>query len=129
MHNPLIARLSTETAAFLLFCFFAASLFVSGCIQTFTSASCRCHYYCRQPLRHSLSPVTAFSFSHFCFSSRRLAIQSFTLRLPVAVVGFLVVLLFRRRPLIHSLQLVVAIFDLPLVLLQLLIANVDSLSS
>ena len=75
--HPLIARLSTETAVFLLFCFFVASLFVSGCIQTFTSASRRCRFHCCQPLRHSLSPVTAFSFSRFCFSSRRLAIQSF----------------------------------------------------
>ena len=76
--HPLIARLSTETAAFLLFGFFVTSLFVSGCIQTFTSASRRCRFHCRQPLCHSLSPVTAFSFSHFCFSRRRLAIQSFT---------------------------------------------------
>ena len=76
--HPLIARLSTETAAFLLFCFFIASLFVSGCIQTFTSASRRCRFHCRQLLRHSLSPVTAFSFFHYCFSNRRLAIQSFT---------------------------------------------------
>ena len=76
--HPLIARLSTETAAFLLFCFFVASLFVSGCIQTFTSASRRCRFHCHQPLCHSLSPVTAFSFFHFCFSSRSPAIQSFT---------------------------------------------------
>ena len=73
LFRPLIARLSTETAAFLLFGFFVASLFVSGCIQMFTSA-----FHCRQPLRHSLSPVTAFLFSHFCFSHCRLAIQSFT---------------------------------------------------
>ena len=76
--HPLIARLSHETAAFLLFGFFVASLFVCECIQTFTSASRRCRFHCCQPLRHSLSPVTAFSFSHFCFSRRRLAIQSFT---------------------------------------------------
>ena len=76
--HPLIARLSTETAAFLLFGFFITSLFFSGCIQTFTSASHRCRFHCRQPLRHSLSPITAFSFTHFCFSRCRLAIQSFT---------------------------------------------------
>ena len=55
--HPLIARLSTETAAFVLFGVFVASVFVSGCIQTFTSASCRCRFHRRQPLRHSLSPV------------------------------------------------------------------------
>ena len=98
--RPLIARLSTETAAFLLFGFFVASLFVSGCIQTFTSASRRCHFHCHQPLRHS--PAVALPFSRL-------------LRLPVAVVGFLVVLLFHRQPLIRSLQLVVAIIGLPLV--------------
>ena len=75
--HPLIARLSTETAAFMLFGFFVTSLFISGCIQTFTSASRRCRFHCRQPLRHSLLPVTAFSFSHFCFSRCRFAIQSF----------------------------------------------------
>ena len=37
------------------------------------------------------------------------------LRLPVAVVGFLVILLFRLQPLIRSLQLVVAIVGLPLI--------------
>ena len=98
------ARLSTETAAFfLLFGFFVASLFVSGCIQMFTSASRRCRFLCRQPLRHSLSPVSAFSFSHFCFSRRRLAIQSFTS--PSCRRCRLLILLFRRRPLIRSLQL------------------------
>ena len=61
---------------------------------------------CR-PSRHfhsltSASPAVALPFS--CL-----------LRLPVTVVGFLVVLLFRRRPLIRSLQLVVAIVGLPLV--------------
>ena len=110
--HPLIASLSTETAAFLLFCFFVPSVCVSGCIQTFTFASRSCCFHCHQPLRHSLSPVTAFA--HFCFSHRRLAI-SCLLRLPVAVVGFLIVLLFRRRPLIHSLQIVVTIVGLPLV--------------
>ena len=49
----------------------------------------------------SASPAVALPFSRL-------------LRLPVAVVGFLVVLLFRRRPLIRSLQLVVAIVGLPL---------------
>ena len=50
----------------------------------------------------SASPAVALPFSRL-------------LRLPVAVVGFLVVLLFRLRPLIRSLQLVVAIVGLPLV--------------
>ena len=40
--------------------FIIASVFVSGYIQTFTSASCRCHFHRRQPLRHSLSPIAAF---------------------------------------------------------------------
>ena len=120
MLHPLIARLSsTETAAFLLFDFFIASLFVSGCIRTFTSASHRCHFNCRQPLRHSLSPVMAFSPSpHFhSLTSASPAISlpfSRLLRLPVAVVSFLVCLLFRCRPRIRSLQLVVTIVGLPL---------------
>ena len=50
----------------------------------------------------SASPAVALPFSRL-------------LRLPVAVVGFLVILLFHRRPLIRSLQLVVAIVGLPLV--------------
>ena len=109
--HPLIARLSTETAAFLLFGFFVASLFVSGCIQTFTSASRRCRFHCRQLLRHSLLPVTAFSFSHFCFSRRRLAIQSF-ISPSCHRCRLLSLFIVRRRPLIRSLQLVVS---LPLV--------------
>ena len=112
---------------FLLFGFFVASLFVSGCIQTFTSASHCCRFHCRQPLRHSLSPVTAFSFSHYCFSCRHLAIQ---FRLPVAVVGFLVVFFC----FIAGLSFVHFSLSSPSsachsFLLQLLIANVDSLSS
>ena len=74
----LLQGLALKQHLFFLFGFFVASLFVSGCIQTFASASRRCRFHCRQPLRHSLSPVTAFSFSHFCFSRLRLAIQLFT---------------------------------------------------
>ena len=73
--HPVIARLSTETAAFR---FSSPACLFLGCIQTFTSASRRCRFHCRQPLHHSLSPVTAFSFSHLCFSRHHLAIQSFT---------------------------------------------------
>ena len=130
MLHPLIARLSTETAAFLLFGFFVASLFVSGCIQTFTSASRRCRFHCRQLLRHSLSPVTAFSFSQFCFSRRRLAIQSFTspsCRRCQLLSRFVVLLsasyLFTSACRRHRWPAT------RFYLLQLLIANVDSLSS
>ena len=126
MLHPLIARLITEQQLFLLFGFFVASFFVSGCIQTFTSASRRCRFHCRQPLRHSLSPVTAFHSLTSASPTPSPCHQSFLLHLPVAVVGFLVVffcfvigflviLLFRRQPLIRSLQLVVAMVALPLV--------------
>ena len=107
MLRPLIARLST------FFCFSASSspacLFLDAfrrsllLLVTVVSLSViRC-----RPSRpfHSLtsaSPAVALPFSRL-------------LRLPVAVVGFLVVLLFRRWPLIRSLQLVVAIVGLPLV--------------
>ena len=111
---PLIARLSTETAAFMIFGFFVASLFVSGCIQTslllliavvFTVVSLSVICCCPSRPFHSLtsaSPAVALPFSRL-------------FRLSVAVVRFLVVLLFRRRPLIRSLQLVVANVGLPLV--------------
>ena len=56
----------------------------------------------RLSFAHSASPAVALPFSHL-------------VRLPVAVVDFLIVLLFRRQHLIHSLQLVVAIAGLPLV--------------
>ena len=115
MLRPLIARLSTETAAF--FCFSASSspvclfldafrrslLLLVAVVFTVVSLSViRC-----RPSRpfHSLtsaSPAVALPFSRL-------------LRLPFAVFGFLVVLLFRRRPLIRSLQLVVAVVSLPLV--------------
>ena len=58
--NPLIAWLSTETAAFVSFQLLRRHRVVSGCIKTFTSASRRCHFHHHQPLHHSLSPVTAF---------------------------------------------------------------------
>ena len=115
MHRPLIARLSTETAAF--FCFLASSspaclfldafrrslLLLIAVVFTVVSLSV---IHCR-PSRpfHSLtsaSPAVALPFSRL-------------LHLPVAVLGFLIVLLFRLRPLIRSLQFVVAIIGLPLV--------------
>ena len=113
MLRLLIARLSTETAAFLLFGFFVSSLFVSGCIQTFTSASHRCRFHCCQPLRHSLSPVKAFSFSHFCFSRRRLAIQLFTS--PSCRRCWLLSRFVVSSSAFHSFTSVVAIVGLPLV--------------
>ena len=125
MLHPLIARLSTETAAFfLLFGFFVASVFVSGCIQTLTSAYRRYRFHCRQPLCHSLSPVTAFhsltsaspavalSFTspscRRCWLLSRFVVPSSTSR------SFTSACCHHRRPATRS--------------LQLLIANVDSLS-
>ena len=114
MLRPLIVRLSTETAAF--FCFSASSspaclfldafrrslLLLVAVVFTVVSLSViRC-----RPSRSFHSLTSASSAVALPFSR--------LLRLPVAVVGFLVVLLFRRRPLIHSLQLVVAIVGLPL---------------
>ena len=134
----LLQGLAPKPAFFLLFGFFIASLFVSGCIQTFTSASRRCRFHCRQPLRHSLSPITAF---HSLTSASPAIALPFSrlLRLPVAVVGFLVVLLFRRRHLSrfvvsssasHSFTSACCHHRRPATrLLQLLIAIVDSLSS
>ena len=103
--RPLIAKLSTETEAFLGFsassspaCLFLDAfrrslLFLVAVVFSIVSLSViRCRP--SQPF-HSLtsaSPVVALPFSRL-------------LRLPVAVVGFLVVLLFRRQPLIRSLQL------------------------
>ena len=43
--HPLTARLSTETAAFVSFGLFVASVFVSGYIQTFISASRCCRFH------------------------------------------------------------------------------------
>ena len=77
----------------------------------FTSASRRCRFDHRQPLRHSLSRPFIRS---LLLLPPSLAFQSL-LRLPVAVVGFLVVLLFCHWPLIRSLQLLVAIVGPPLV--------------
>ena len=109
--HPLIASLSTETAAFVsfrllrrqlvlfwmhsdvLFCFSLLSFSQSSASPSFIVA------------RRGLS------FAHFCFSCHRLPFSRL-LHLPVAVAGFLVVLLFRRQPLIRLLQLVVG---LPLV--------------
>ena len=106
---PLIARLSTETEAFFAFRLLRRQLVCRSLlllVAVFFTVVSLSVIRCR-PSRpfHSLtsaSPAVALPFSRL-------------LRLPVAVVGFLVVLLFRRRPLIHSLQLVVAIVGLPFV--------------
>ena len=99
----LLQGLALKQQLFLLFGFFVASLFDSGFIQTFTSASCRCHFHCRQPLRHSLLPVTAIH--SLSSASPAVALQfSHLLHLPVTIVAFLVVLLFRRQPLFSLLS-------------------------
>ena len=99
---PIIARLSTETAAFYAFRLLRRQLVCfwmhSGVHFCFSSLSFSLSFHSLT----SASPAVALPFSRL-------------LRLPVAVVGFLVVLLFRRRPLIRSLQLVVAIVGLPLI--------------
>ena len=112
--HPLIARLSNETAAFVSIrlllrqrvcfwmhsdvhsCFSLLSLSLSSASPSFVVARRGLSF------RSLASPAVALPFSRL-------------LRLPVAVVGFLVVLLFRRWPLIRSLQSVVAIVGLPLV--------------
>ena len=111
MLHPLIARLSTETAAF--FCFSASSSAACSFLDAF---------------RHSLLLLVAVVFTVVCLSvircrpSRPFICSLLLLppspyrllRLPVAVVGFLVVSLFGHRPLVHSLQLVFAIVGLAL---------------
>ena len=112
--HPLIASLALKQQ---LFCFSASSspaclfldafrrsfLLLVAVIFTVVSLSIiRCR---PSRLFHSLtsaSPAIALPFSRL-------------FRLPVAVVGFLVVLLFHRRPLIRLLQLVVAIIGQPLI--------------
>ena len=126
----LLQGLALKQQLLFFFGFFFASVFVSGCIQTFTSACRRCHFHCRQPLRRSLLSVVAFHSltSAFCLSRCSLAIQSFTspscrhCRLLSRFVvsssashSFNSACCRHRRPTTH--------------LLQLLIANVDSLSS
>ena len=112
--HPLIARLSTETAAFVSFrllprqhvCFWMHS-HVHFCFSSLSFS----------PSSASPSFVVArrgLLFTHFCFSRHRSPF-SHLFRLPVAIVSFLVVLLFRHRPLIHSLQVLVTIVGLPLV--------------
>ena len=114
MLHPLIARLMkqqlfyflvTSSPACLFLDAFRRSLLLLVAVVLFvvSLSVIRCH-----PSRpfHSLTSA-----------SPAVALPPFSclLRLPVAVVGFLVVLLFRLRPLIRSLQLVVAIVGLPLV--------------
>ena len=94
---------SSSPACLFLNAFRRSLLLLVAVVFTVISLSIIC---CR-PSRpfHSLtsaSPAVTLPFSRL-------------LRLPVAVVGFLVVLLFCRPPLVRSLQLVVAIVGLPLV--------------
>ena len=105
--HPLIARFSTETAAFVSF-----RLLRLQHVYFWMHSDV---HFCFSSLSFStLSAVAAFH--SLTFASFAIALPfSRILRLPVAVVGCLVILLFSRRPLIRSLQLVVAIVDLPLV--------------
>ena len=123
--HPLIARLSTETAAFV---FFRILHRQHVCFWMHSDV-----HFCFSSLSYSLSSLSpsfvvahhCLSFAHFCFSHCRLAIQSFTSPscrhcqlLRCFVVPSLTSHSFTsacRRPATH--------------LLQLLIANVDSLSS
>ena len=112
--HSLIARLSSEIAAFFAFRHFRRQLVclwmhsdVHFCFPLLSFSLC-------QPLYRSLSPITAFH--SLTSASSAVALQfSHLLHLPVAVFGFSVVLLLCCRPLIRSLQLVVTIVGLPLV--------------
>ena len=105
--HPLIARLSTETAAFVSFRLLRLQ---RVCFWMHSDVN-----FCFSSLSFSpLSPVTAF---HSLTSASFAIVLRFSriLRLLVAVVSCLVIWLFRRQPLILSLQLVVDIVGLPLV--------------
>ena len=114
MLRPLLARLSTETAAFFAFRLLRRQLICFWMHSDVHFCFLSLSFSLSSASPSSLSPVTAFSFSHFCFSRRCLAIQSFTspsCRRCRLLSRFVV----RRRPLIRSLQLVVAIVGLPLI--------------
>ena len=111
--HPLIVRLSTETAAFVSFRLLRRQ---SVCFRLHSDI-----HFCFSLLSFSLSASPLFtvtsrglSFTHFCFVRRHLAIQSFTSP-SCRRCRLLSHLLFCRRPLIHLLQLVIAIVGLPLV--------------
>ena len=124
--HPLIARLSSETAAF----FFAFRLLRRQLVCFWMHSD---DHFCFSSLPFSLSSASpsfvvarhGISFAHFCFSRRRLAIQSITLpsrhrchllsRFIVSSSASHSFTSSYRRPATRS--------------LQLLIANVDSLSS
>ena len=106
--HPFITRLSSETAAF-----FSSRLLrrrrVCFWMHSFLS-SLSFHV-----VNHSImSPIADF-LSLTSASSTIALTFSCLVRLPVTVVSFLVVSLFRCRHLICSLQLVIAIIRLPLV--------------
>ena len=112
--HPLIARLSTEIAAF--FCFSAFSSPACLSLDAF-----RCSLLLLVTVIFTVSASSSFVVAHHGLSLLTSASPAVTLQfshllhLLAAVVGFLVVLLFCCRPLILSLQLVVAIVGLPLV--------------
>ena len=97
LFRPLIARLSTETETLFLFGFF---IVVSGCVHfCFSSllfSPSSASQVCRCPSRFFIRSLLLLPLS--------LAIQSRLLRLPIAIVSFLVVL-FCHQPLTRSLQL------------------------
>ena len=103
MLHPLIASLSTETAAF---CSFWLLRRQRVCFWMHSDA-----HFCFSSLSSSPSSASpsfvvarrGLSFAHFCFSRRCLPFSRL-LHLPIAVVGFLVILLFHHRPLICSLH-------------------------
>ena len=116
--HPFIARLSTETAAFIVACLFldafrCSLLLLIAVVFTVISLSViRC----------------GLPFAHFCYSRRRLAIQSFTS--PSCRRCRLLSCFVVPSSASHSLTSSCRHHRRPATrLLQLLIANVDSLSS
>ena len=128
MLHPLIARHSTETAAFVSFRLLCHQ---SICFWMYSDVR-----FCFSSLSFSLSSASpsfvvarrGLSFAHFCFSRRRLAIQSFTS--PSCHRCRLLSSFVVPSSASHSFTSACCHHHRPATrLLQLLIANVDSLSS
>ena len=104
--HPLIARLSTETDAFVYFWLLCRQ---NVCFWIHSDVHFWYSSLSFSPLSASPSFVVtrrSLSFAHFCFSCRCLP-SSRLLRLPFAVVGFLVISLFRHQPLIQLLLIAI----------------------